>query len=67
VVEEFNKLEQEKSVKEYVDKLEKIKSLMSVLNSSLPKAYYVQFYKWTQGRHQAYVKDSQANYIIANL
>jgi len=40
---------------------------MSVLNSSLPKAYYVQFYKWTQGRHQAYVKDSQANYIIANL
>jgi hypothetical protein len=45
VVEEFNKLEQEKSVKEYVDKLEKIKSLMSVLNSSLPKAYYVQFYK----------------------
>jgi hypothetical protein len=41
VVEEFNKLTQEKSMEEYVERFEELKYLMSILNPSLPKSYYV--------------------------
>jgi 5-methylcytosine-specific restriction endonuclease McrBC GTP-binding regulatory subunit McrB len=41
VVEEFNKLTQEKKPKEFVERFEELKSLMSILNPSLSKSYYV--------------------------
>jgi hypothetical protein len=36
IVEEFNKLEQDKGVKDYVQKFEELKSLISALNLYLP-------------------------------
>jgi hypothetical protein len=41
VVEEFNKLLQDRGVKEYVERFEELKSLMNSLNPSLPESYYV--------------------------
>ena len=41
MIEEFNKLTQEKKLKEFVERFEELKSLMSILNPSLPKSYYV--------------------------
>jgi hypothetical protein len=41
VVEEFNKLVQDRSVEEYVEKFEEIKSLMNALNPILPETYYI--------------------------
>jgi type II secretory pathway component PulJ len=41
VVEEFNKLAQNKSVNEHVERFEELKSLMNALNRSLPKLYYI--------------------------
>jgi len=41
VVEEFNKLVQHRSVEEYVEKFEEIKSLMNALNPTLPETYYI--------------------------
>ena len=35
VIEEFNKLEQEKGVNEYVERFEELKSLMCALNPSI--------------------------------
>lgn len=36
IVEEFNKLEQDNGVEDYIEKFEKLKYLMSTQNSSLP-------------------------------
>lgn len=41
IVEEFNKLVQDKSMDDYVEKFEELKSLMSALNPSLLESYYV--------------------------
>ena len=41
MVEEFNKLKQEKSLEDYMEKFEELKSLMSSWNPSVPEAYYV--------------------------
>ena len=41
VVEEFNKLTQERGRGKYDEKFEELKSLISILNSSLAKSYYV--------------------------
>ena len=40
-VEEFNKLTQEKSVDDYIERFEELKSLMSALNPALSESYYV--------------------------
>jgi hypothetical protein len=41
VVEEFNRLVQDKIMKEYVEKFEELKSLMNALDPSLPESYYI--------------------------
>jgi len=40
-VEEFNKLIQDKSVDDYIERFEELRSLMSALNPSLAESYYV--------------------------
>ena len=40
-VEEFNKLIQDKSVDDYIERFEELRSVMSALNSSLTEFYYV--------------------------
>jgi hypothetical protein len=40
-VEEFNKLIQDKSVDDYIERFEELRSLMSALNPSLTESYYV--------------------------
>ena len=40
-VEEFNKLTQQKGIKEYIEKFEELKSLMIVKNLTLPESYYI--------------------------
>ena len=40
-VEEFNKLNQDKSVDDYIERFEELRSLMSALNPSLAESYYV--------------------------
>lgn len=44
IIEEFNKLEQDKGVEDYIEKFEKLKYLMSTRNSSLPESYYVSIF-----------------------
>lgn len=42
VVYEFNKLSQEKEIKDYIQKFEELRSLMTAMNpTSLPKSYYI--------------------------
>ena len=40
-MEEFNKLIQDKSVDDYIERFEELRSLMSALNPSLAESYYV--------------------------
>ena len=41
VVEEFNRLVQDKIVEECMEKFEELKSLMNVFDPSLPESYYI--------------------------
>lgn len=41
MVEEFNKLTQQKGLKEYIEKFEELKSLIPVKNPTLQESYYI--------------------------
>jgi hypothetical protein len=40
-VEEFNKLIQDRSVDDYIERFEELRSLMNALNPSLTESYYI--------------------------